>query len=169
MIKTRTFERSDGGLEIVRILDDHLLQGWQRENPLAFEESVVWLSPLKTLDFVRVLHVRNARSRRGPLMMASGSIVIMGYSRLTADAPVDPETLAYRRRLFYLQEDDFQRNMNDFPAGALDPQTIFPGVPGNAPNLLEVERGYPWWRCRQTAQLTPVPTKNKPTTSPPLD
>ena len=168
MIRTRIYHRADGGTEIVRILDDHLLKEWQRENPLAFEESILWLSPLKSLDFVRVLEVRNARSRRGPLAVASSSLVLMGYSRLTADAPFDPGTMAYHRRLFYLKEEDFQRNMNDFPAGALDPQTILPGVSGSAPNLQQVERGYPWWRCRQVAQLGPnppaVPTSVSPAT-----
>ena len=142
------------------------LKAWQRENPLAFEESILWLSPLKTLDFVRVLEVRHARSRRGPLAVASSSLVLMGYSRLTADAPFDPETMAYHRRVFYLKEEDFQRNMNDFPAGALDPQTILPGVPGSTPNLQQVERGYPWWRCRQVAQMAPVHPP-MPTSAPP--
>ncbi|MDP6556854.1 MAG: hypothetical protein QGF59_06380 [Pirellulaceae bacterium] len=43
MINTRRVSRPDGGEEIVRILDDHLLHQWQRENPLAFEKSIVWL------------------------------------------------------------------------------------------------------------------------------
>ena len=147
MINTRRISRPDGGEEIVRILDDHLLHQWQRENPLAFEKSIVWQRPLETLDFVRVAMIRNAKSRRGPLL-CSTDVTILGYAKLTPDAPFDPQTKSYTRRLFYLSESDFELNMNQFPAGSLDPQTILPGAVGTTPDLKEIERGYPWWRCR---------------------
>ena len=147
MINTRRVARPDGGEEIVRILDDHLLTQWQPDNPLAFEKSIVWLRPLETLDFVRVAMIRNAKSRRGPLL-CSAEVTILGYSKLTLDAPFDPQTKAYTRRLFYLSQSDFELNMNQFPPGSIDPQTILPGASGTAPNLQEVERGYPWWLCR---------------------
>ncbi len=155
MINTRIVQRPDGGLEIVRILDDQLLKKWRREDPLAFEKSIVWLRPLEALDFVRVALVQNARSRRGPLLVA-GEMVLLGYSKLTSDAPLNPATQCYTRRLFYLKESDFQLNMNQFPDGAIDPQTILPGVPGQPPNLREIERGYPWWRCRAGLSSAPA-------------
>ena len=36
MINTRRVSRPDGGEEIVRILDDQLLNTWRRDNPLAW-------------------------------------------------------------------------------------------------------------------------------------
>ncbi len=152
MINTRRVPRPDGGEEIVRILDDHLLDQWQPDNPLAFEKSIVWLRPLDTLDFVRVATIRNAKSRRGPLL-SSANVTILGYSKLTSDAHFDPQTKAYTRRMFYLTERDFELNSNEFPEGAIDPQTILPGQPGRAPDLQEAERGYPWWQCRSAATL----------------
>jgi len=156
MINTRTVQLADGSIEVVRILDDHLLKGWQPNNPLAFEKSILWLSPIESLDFVRVGHVRRAQSRRGPLVCSHSDVVLLGYSKLTCDAPVDPATKAYRRRLFYLRENDFLLNMNEFPDGAIDPQTILPGASGSPPNLQEIERGYPWWRCRGATAAQPT-------------
>jgi hypothetical protein len=147
MINTRRISRPDGREEIVRILDDRLLDKWKRDNPLAFEKSIVWLRPLETLDFVRVATIRTAKSRRGPLHSLTG-ITILGYSKLTLDAPLNPQTRTYTRRIFYLTENDSELNANQFPKGALDPQTILPGVAGSAPDLAKVERGYPWWACR---------------------
>jgi len=162
MINTRRVSRPDGGEEIIRVLDDRLIHQWQRENPLAFEKSIVWLRPLETLDFVRVALIRNAKSRRGPLL-CSANATILGYSKLTADAPFDPLTKSYTRRLFYLTSGDFELNMNQFPAGALDPQTILPGETGSAPDLAKIERGYPWWLCR--AGLPADATISAPTES----
>lgn len=147
MINTRRVSSPDGGEEIIRILDDRLLDQWQRDNPLAFEKSIVWLRPLETLDFVRVAMVRNAKSRRGPLL-CSANVTILGYSKLTLDAPFDPATKAYTRRLFYLTDSDYGLNMNQFPADSLDPNTILPGAAGSPPDLKKTERGYPWWLCR---------------------
>lgn len=147
MINTRRVPRPEGGVEIIRILDGQLLHQWQRENPLAFEKSIVWLRPLETLDFVRVAMVRNAKSRRGPLL-CSANVTILGYAKLTLDAPFDPRTKSYTRRLFYLTDGDFELNMNQFPKGALDPHTILPGEAGSPPDLRKIERGYPWWLCR---------------------
>ncbi len=156
MINTRHVARPDGGEEIVRILDDHLLNQWQPDNPLAFEKSIVWLRPLDTLDFVRVAIVRNAKSRRGPLL-CSADVTILGYSKLTQDAPFDPKTKTYTRRLFYLAPSDFELNTNQFPAAAIDPVTILPGEAGRAPDLHEAERGYPWWLCRATGTAVSSP------------
>ena len=150
MINTRTVTRGNGSREIIRILDDDVLSRWRRDNPLAFEKSIVWLQPIETLDFVRVVTIRHAKSRRGPLLV-KGAGVILGYSKLTSDAPRDPQTNTYTRRLFYLKEDDFELNMNQFPEGAIDPQTVLPGIAGESPDLQQIERGYPWYVCRDGA------------------
>jgi hypothetical protein len=157
MTKTRSIPLPDGGEEIVRILDDQLLNTWRRDNPLAFEKSIVWLQPLDTLDFVRVATIRTAKSRRGPLRCSAG-IRILGYSKLTPDAPFNPQTKAYTRRVFYLTDSDSELNLNQFPKGALDPQTILPGVAGTAPSREQSERGYPWWLRRDGRQSDAQPS-----------
>jgi hypothetical protein len=155
MMNTRVMKNRDGSQEIVRVLDDDSLGCWSPQRPLAFEKSVVWLRPLESLDFVRVALVRRARSRRGPLV-ADGAGVVVGYTKLTTDAPRDPKTGAFCRRLFYLRDEDSQLNMNQFPPDAIDPRTVLPGIAGDPPNIQEVERGYPWYLCRSKLGL-PVP------------
>ncbi len=143
MLKIRTTVREDGGLEVFRILDDSILSRWSPADPLSYEQSIVWLESLDGLDFVRVSFVRNAKSRRSPLTLC-GARMILGYSKLTEDAPVNRETGSYTRRIFYLQKEDSLLNMNQFPDGSLDPRTILPGVYGEPPREADVEHGYPW-------------------------
>jgi hypothetical protein len=159
MLKTRTIPRRDGGAEIIRILDDSLLGRWTPDDPVSYEQSIIWLQPLEGLDFVRVAFVRNAKSRRGSLVIR-GASMILGYAKLTEDAPVDPETRRYTRRVFYLKEEDSQLNMNQFPAGSIDPRTILPSIHGAAPQVEQVERGYPWYVSRAELGLstTSMPT-----------
>jgi hypothetical protein len=142
--ETREVNHSDGSLEIVRILNDDMLGHWTPNGPLAFEKSVVWLQPITELDFVRTAWVRNAQSRRGPLLVR-GVGMVLGYAKLTADAPRDCNTKNYTRRLFYLTEDDLQLNLNQIPPGVYDPKSILPGIMGKAPTLKDLDRGYPAW------------------------
>ena len=145
MITTRTACRADGTSEIIRVIDDNVLKRWSPKNPLAFEQSIVWLQPIDGLDFVRVAIVRMAKSRRGPLS-CSGRDIAVGYSKLTVDALRDPATGFYVRRLFYLRERDSQINMNQIPPRAIDPRSLLPGLDGQAPRA--DHRGYPQYLCR---------------------
>ncbi|MEO8495502.1 MAG: DUF6009 family protein [Planctomycetota bacterium] len=153
MLKLRTVPRDDGGMEILRILDDSVLGRWTPEDPLSYEQSIVWLQPLDGLDFVRVSFNRQAKSRRGPLA-AGGTGMILGYAKLTEDAPVNRETGCYTRRIFYLREEDSQLNMNQFPQGSIDPRSVLPSVFGESPREEEVERGYPWYVRRSGLGLS---------------
>lgn len=154
MINTRTVTRADGSLEIVRILDESLLGRWSPDQPVSYESSILWFQPLDGLDFVRVAWVRNAKSRRGPLIV-SGANMVLGYSKLTDDAPIDPVTQSYTRRLFYLREEDSLLNMNQFPKDSIDPHTILPGYLGDLPRVEVVERGYPRYISRSELGLAP--------------
>ncbi|MCA9224837.1 MAG: hypothetical protein KDA47_04465 [Planctomycetales bacterium] len=138
---TKTFLRPDGVTEVHRVLNESVLGNWSSQDPLSFEKSIVWLEPLDSLDFVREAVVDNARSRRGPL--GSPNMIVLGYSKLTPDAPRDPVTGAYTRRLFYWKPSDAQRNMNDFPADAVDPRSVLPGQRGELPHAVEFDRAYP--------------------------
>lgn len=140
----REVPHADGSLEIVRVLTDNALGQWNPARPLAFEKSVVWLQPISELSFVRIAWVRNAQSRRGPLYVRDVGMVV-GYTKLTADAPRDPRTKNFSRRLFYLTEDDLLLNLNQIPEGVYDPNTIFPGVMGEQAVARGEERGYPAW------------------------
>lgn len=153
--ETRQFSHQDGSLEIVRILNDDMLGHWTPDGPLAFEKSIVWRQPITELDFVRIGWVRNAQSRRGPLYVRDVGMVV-GYSKLTADAPRDATTKTFTRRIFYLTEADLLLNMNKIPYGVYDPKTILPGVMGEAPVLRDIDRGYPAWVGRAEA-ATNVP------------
>jgi len=154
MLKTRTAPRQDGGVEIIRILDDSILGRWTPGDPLSYEQSIIWLQPLDGLDFVRVAFIKNSRSRRGRIVI-SGNSMVLGYAKLTEDAPVDPVTRLYTRRVFYLKDTDSQLNMNQFPSGSIDPRTIRPSVYGEPPQVELVERGYPWHVSRAELGLAP--------------
>jgi hypothetical protein len=134
----------DGSVEIVRVLTDNVLGRWSPKRPLAFEKSIVWLQPLAELDFVRMAWVRSAQSRRGELLVRGVGMVV-GYSKLTADAPRDPTSKNFTRRLFYLTEEDLLLNLNQIPTGVYDPKTILPGIMGEAPARHDLDRGYPMW------------------------
>ena len=64
------------------------------------------------------------------------------------DAPRDPTTKTFTRRLFYLTEDDLQLNLNQIPDGVYDPKSILPGITGRAPRRHDLDRGYPAWAIR---------------------
>lgn len=152
MFKTHTLPRADGGMEILRILDDSLLGRWSPDDPVSYEKSIVWLQSLDGLDFVRVAFIKNAKSRRGALVL-NGDLMVLGYAKLTDDAPVHPATHRYTRRIFYLKDEDSLLNMNQFPPGSIDPHTILPGVYGEPPRVEQVERGYPWYVSREQLGL----------------
>jgi len=155
LIETRTVRHPDGTQEIVCILNDEVLGGWTPRRPLAFEKSVVWLQPITEFEFVRVAHVRQANSRRGPLI-ARGAGMVVGYSTLTVDAPRDPITNTFSRRLFYLTESDLQLNLNQIPPAVLDPKTILPRVEGQPPRARNLDRGYPKWACQSVVEAPSV-------------
>ena len=146
-MRYRTVSRSDGGHEVSAVLDRELLDGWIARSALDFERSIVWLESIEALDFTRVKTVTTANARDG-LPEVDEPVIVLGYSTLLDDAPVHPLSKKYIRRVFYLTVDDAQLNMNAFPDDAVDPRTVLPGIEGSAPDLLEIERGYPHYLCR---------------------
>lgn len=130
-IKTRTVRRQDGRIEVMRILSTSDLSEWSDKDPLAYEKSIVWLKDIEGVRFVRTVDVRCARSRRGALNLSTGERVI-GYSKLTPDAPRNRETDCFTRRLFYLKPSDSDKQSR-VPQDAVDPRTILPGVRGETP------------------------------------
>lgn len=161
MIEMRTVRHRDGSQEIIRVLTDEVIGGWTPNRPLAFEKSIVWLEPIDELDFVRVAYVRNATSRRGPIYVRGVGMVV-GYSKLTVDAPRDPSSRTFTRRVFYLKEEDLLLNLNQIPAGVTDPKTILPGIEGEAPKIKDLNRGYPWWACQPETVEPPSPAGSTP-------
>ena len=132
MIETRNILHSDGRLEIRRVISAENLDEWNQENPLAFERSVVWIRPVLDLPFVRAAFVKNARSRRGPLLTANEDQIVVGYSKLTADAPMQGlDHLYYQRRVFYLTSHDLQ-GISDVreSTNCMQPSTIVPTIWG---------------------------------------
>lgn len=107
MVETRNILHGDGRLEVRRVISADNLEDWDHENPLAYERSIVWVSPVLDLPYVRSTLIKNARSRRGPLMTSGEALKVVGYSKLTADAPMHgADFLHYQRRLFYLTQED---------------------------------------------------------------
>ncbi len=147
MIDTRTVNYGDGRLEVARLINDRNIDQWDRRDPLAFESSIIWTRDISALDFVRVATVRNARSRRGALRLDDSRLTVVGYSKLTDDAPTDPKTHHYTRRVFYLRDEDSRLNMNAFPRGAIDPSSLSPGAKGLSPQASE--SGYPYYLRRE--------------------
>ena len=131
-MKTRRLQHQDGRTEIVRVLSTEDLIAWSHNDPLAYEKSIVWLEDIQNLGYVRVVQVRCAKSRRGPLVLNSGERVI-GYAKLMPDAPRDATTQRFARRLFYLKDCDVRDGFDAIPATAIDPRSVFPGVVGDAP------------------------------------
>ena len=132
MLETRNILHSDGRLEIRRVISADNLDEWNQENPLAFERSIVWIRPVLDLPFVRTAFVKNARSRRGPLLTANEDQIVVGYSKLTADAPMQGlDHLYYQRRVFYLTVHDLQ-GISDVreSANCIQPSTIVPTIWG---------------------------------------
>ncbi len=135
-MKTHIKPREGGGYELIRLLSPQELHGWSTEDPLSYEKSIVWLEDVNALPFVRVHVVRSARSRRGPLHW-QGDGRVVGYSKLTPNAPRHGASDAYIRRVFYLRSSDGALSPESgVPRGAVDPRTVKPGCagvpPGNA-------------------------------------
>ena len=146
--KLQTFFHPDGGCEIVKVLDRVEADHFNAKNPLAYEASIRWLVPLESLDFVRTRMVKKVQSRRGRLRLDAHEVVVIGYAILQEDAPKHRKTNGYCRRVFYLSREDFETNLNAFPIGALDPDTILPGVTGDSPEFVHFESGYPAYMRR---------------------
>jgi len=136
MVKTRMISHPDGRCEIVRVLSADDLESWSDNDPLAYEKSVVWLEDVTALPYVRVVEVRCAKSRRGRLRLSSAERVV-GYSKLMADAPRDPRTKRFTRRLFYLKDGDSAGLAP--PEHAVDPGTVLPGIHGDRPPRRECD------------------------------
>ena len=128
-MKTRIRELKDGAQEIIRLLSPDEMDAWSKDDPLSYEKSIVWLSDVSQLPFVRVKTVRAARSRRGPIYLGDGAHVV-GYSKLTPNAPRNPESNGYIRRVFYLKSSDRAQVPTDIPHSAVDPKSILPGAAG---------------------------------------
>jgi hypothetical protein len=131
-MKTRVMQHQDGRREVVRVLTTAELASWSEEHPLAYEKSIVWLESIEQIPYVRVAHVRCARSRRGPLVVSTGQRVV-GYSKLLPDAPRDQHTQRFVRRLFYLADPGDSNSNPKIPDDAVDPRTVLPGVEGVKP------------------------------------
>ena len=141
IVPTRTLQHSDGRVEIVRVLNTPALHDWSPEGCLSFEGSVMWLSPVAALDFVRVGVVYDAPRRTGRLSLGD-QLIVVGYANLTSDAPPHPRTGGFVRRVFYWRPEDLSANMNCIPDGAIDPATLLPGYEGDFPDVRELNAGY---------------------------
>ncbi len=132
-MKTRTRYLDDGAQEVIRLISPDYLEEIAKDDPLLYEMSVVWLEDVESLPFVRVKVVRTARSRRGPISFGGGGRVV-GYAKLTPDAPRCPESCGYVRRVFYLKAGDLVEADASIPGSApgsiYDPRTIYPGEKG---------------------------------------
>ena len=137
-MKPRVRDLGDGGREITRLISPDDLDETSRVDPLFFEKSLVWLEDLEPIRFVRLKTVRMAHSRRGPLYLGGDGRVV-GYSKLTPDAPRDPETGGYVRRVFYLRSSDLESDAQ-IPLGAVDPATVLPGVEGRPLSISETAK-----------------------------
>ena len=131
-MRLRTVTYRDGRCEIIQVLNDDQLQDWSKSDPLAFEASIMWLYPPEKIPYVRVLTVRNCKSRRGRLS-TGGNGRVLGYSRLTSDAPFNGDSGGFVRRVFYVREDDLQNNRiiaDRIPKKAVTPTSLAPGIHG---------------------------------------
>ncbi len=125
MVKVRTKRHEDGRIELIRVLSAD--ESWSADDPLAYEASIVWMQEIDELPFVRETMITGAQSRSGKLR-ASGVGRIVGYAKLSDDAPIDSEGHGFRRRFFFLKEHDLQRDR--IPRQAVDPRSVLPGIPG---------------------------------------
>jgi len=98
------------------------------DDPVTFERMIVWSEDPGRWSFVRVKVVDQATSRRGPLHI-EGVARVVGYSKLTADAPaIDGR---YVRRVFYFKEGDQPEDRSPqlkLPRNAVDPRQVLPGI-----------------------------------------
>ena len=138
-MKTRTVYHSDGRIEMRRIMSAKSLKHWDRKYPLAYERSILWLQPIGGRAFVRVAVVQNARSRRGPLLTGNSNQIVLGYSKLTVDAPLMPgKEMCYLRRVFYVTQQDMLLNeITDLNKNCIRPGSILPTVWGVEYSLSE--------------------------------
>ena len=127
MVRTRLIRHRDGRREILRVLSHDELAEWKGLGPLAYERSIVWLDNIERVPFVRVVEVKCAKSRRGRLIL-KGPERVVGYSKLMADAPRDPHTQRFTRRLFYVKSTDGAETAP--PPSAVDPRSVLPGIAG---------------------------------------
>ena len=135
-MKTRIRELKDGAQEIIRLLSPEEMEGWSRDDPLSYEKSIVWLCDISKLPFVRARIVDGVMSRRGPIYLGE-DVHVVGYSKLTPNAPHSPDSNGYVRRVFYLKASDMDGAARYSQLG-LDPRTIFPGVVGEPPRTREI-------------------------------
>lgn len=126
MAQTRIIEHQDGSFEIVRVLNDATLVSFEEWDPIAYEASIVWLEDINQVDFVRFMLATKCETRTGKVIPKSHGR-ILGYSKLTVDAPTNPDGF-YTRRIFFrfLDDDTCQQP----PQGVIDPRTIAPGERG---------------------------------------
>ncbi len=127
-MKTRVRELKDGSREVIRLLSPDEMEAWSKEDPLSYEKSIVWTCDISQLAGVHVKTVRSARSRRGPIYLGTHAHVI-GYSKLTPNAPRDPVSMGYVRRVFYVLDADESRTAHGTHS-VVDPRTVFPGEVG---------------------------------------
>lgn len=137
-LKTRFFD--DGRIEIKRVFDRNNLGDWDHRNPLAYEQSIMWMQNIHTFPFIRSTMVGNARSRRGPLLSSGSRQLVLGYARLTTDAPRNGHLgQYYLRRVFYLTAHDLTNPSAVRPdASCLDPASIMPTVHGDIYRMVDI-------------------------------
>jgi hypothetical protein len=130
-MKTNVIHHDDGRIEIERVIDDEVMESWKEWNPLAYEASIVWLEDVHGMDFLRAQWVNHCQGRRNKLIPESKGRIV-GYSRLTADAPQNPKTGYYTRRVFFLLDGEDGKVGQDQkpPDGTVDPKSILPSVFG---------------------------------------
>ena len=78
---------------------------------------------------MRLKTVRMAHSRRGPLYLGGDGRVV-GYSKLTPDAPRLPGRRAGMFVVFSTFDRRILQSDAQIPSGAVDPTTVLPGVEG---------------------------------------
>lgn len=127
-MKTRVRELKDGSREIIRLLSPDEMEAWSKDDPLSYEKSIVWVGDISQLPAVFVKTVRSARSRRGPIYLGTSAHVV-GYSKLTPNAPRDQATKGYVRRVFFVLDGDGAR-ASQGTHSLIDPRTVLPGEMG---------------------------------------
>ena len=128
-MKTQLRYLKDGAVEVLRLFSPDELEGYEKDDPLLYEKSIVWLEDQRAFPFLRVKVIRMARSRRGPIYLGEGGRVV-GYSKLTPNAPRCGQANGYVRRVFYLTTEDLADLSGPVPPAACDPKSLLPGIPG---------------------------------------
>ncbi len=160
-IETRTVKRDDGRIEIIRVLNERALKKFKEWNPVAYEASVVWLEDISHLSFARMMWATRCTSRGGELI-PEGAGRILGFTKLTKDAPLHPETGYYTRRIFYLRPQD-EHPGADPPPGAVDPKTVLPCVVGESVSRIATATEAPKVRVRREAAAAELIGDAEPT------